>query len=61
MKIGLISDTHNPGAALEPPYEVAKAFEEVDLILHAGDIYVTSCLDWLEQIAPVPEVFSKYV
>ena len=26
MKIGLISDTHNPGAALEPPYEVAKAF-----------------------------------
>jgi putative phosphoesterase len=53
MKIGLISDTHTPGAALEPPYEVAKAFEGVDLILHAGDIYVASCLDWLEQIAPV--------
>ncbi len=59
MKIGLISDTHNPGAALEPPYEVAKAFEEVDLILHAGDIYVTSCLDWLEQIAPVLAVEYK--
>lgn len=53
VKIGLISDTHVPGAIKEPPYEVAKAFEDVDLILHAGDIYGASCIDWLEKIAPI--------
>ena len=56
MKIGVISDTHNPSVAKEPPPEVVKAFEGVDLILHAGDIYQPSCLDWLERIAPVKAV-----
>jgi putative phosphoesterase len=56
VKIGLISDTHAPGAVKEPPYEVARAFEGVDLILHAGDIYGASCIDWLEKIAPVQAV-----
>ena len=36
-----------------PPEEVALAFADVDLILHAGDIYSSACLDWLEQIAPI--------
>lgn len=53
MKIGLISDTHLPALGKEPPPEVALAFAGVDLILHAGDIYSSDCLDWLEQIAPV--------
>lgn len=35
------------------PPEVANAFQGVDLILHAGDIYDLSVLDELEQIAPV--------
>jgi hypothetical protein len=35
---------------------VARAFEGVNLILHAGDIYIPSCLDWLERIAPVKAV-----
>ena len=56
MRIGVISDTHNPSASKEPPPEVARAFEGVDLILHAGDIYLPSCLDWLERIAPVKAV-----
>jgi putative phosphoesterase len=56
MKIGVISDTHTPGTGKEPPPEVVQAFEGVDLILHAGDIYISSCLDWLEQIAPVTAV-----
>ena len=56
MRIGLISDTHTPGAGKEPPPEVAMAFEGVELILHAGDIYIPSCLDWLERIAPVTAV-----
>ena len=53
MKVGVISDTHNPSVGVQPPPEVAIAFQGVDLILHAGDIYVPSCLDWLEAIAPV--------
>ena len=53
MKIGVISDTHNPSVGAEPPQEVAIAFEGVDVIIHAGDIYSPACLDWLEEIAPV--------
>lgn len=56
MRIGVISDTHTPGAAKEPPQEVARAFEGVEHIFHAGDIYISSCLDWLERIAPVTAV-----
>ena len=56
MKIGLISDTHNPGAAKVPPPEVVRAFEGVEMIFHAGDIYIPATLDWLEQIAPVVAV-----
>lgn len=53
MRIGLLSDTHIPEVARELPPEVKKAFEGVDLILHAGDIYALSVLDKLEEIAPV--------
>ena len=49
--VGVISDTHNPSVGVLPPPEVAIAFQGVDVILHAGDIYVPSCLDWLEAIA----------
>jgi predicted phosphodiesterase len=53
VKIGLISDTHAPSEGPVPPPQVAEAFAGVDLILHAGDIYTSECLDWLEGIAPV--------
>jgi putative phosphoesterase len=53
MRVGLISDTHNPSVGDEPPSEVLAAFEGVDVIIHAGDIYQPECLDWLEKIAPV--------
>ncbi len=56
MKIGLISDTRVPGGAKEVPLEVVRAFEGVDLILHAGGIHTPEVLDWLEQIAPVKAV-----
>ena len=32
---------------------MVRAFEGVDLIIHAGNIYSPRVLDWLEQIAPV--------
>jgi uncharacterized protein len=53
MLIGLISDTHlaRPGEKLPP--QVKAAFKGVDLILHAGDIWIPSVLDELETIAPI--------
>ncbi|MFH0768660.1 MAG: YfcE family phosphodiesterase [Chloroflexota bacterium] len=53
MRIGLLSDTHIPEAEKELPTELMEAFRGVDLILHAGDIYLPSVLDDLECIAPV--------
>lgn len=53
MRVGLLSDTHIPEVAEILPPEIMDAFRGVDLILHAGDIYVPSVLDTLECIAPV--------
>jgi putative phosphoesterase len=53
MRIGLLADTHVPEAARRLPPQVAEAFRGVDLVLHAGDIYLLSVLDELERIAPV--------
>jgi predicted phosphodiesterase len=58
MKIGLISDTHIPSMGAEPPSQVARAFEGVDLILHAGHVEIASCIKWLERIAPVTATTS---
>lgn len=54
MKIGLIADTQVPSAELSPI--VKKAFDGVDMILHAGDIIIPRCLDFLEEIAPVTAI-----
>jgi putative phosphoesterase len=53
MKVGIIADTHIPGVSSSLPKEVKAAFVDVDLILHAGDIYTSSVLDELEELAPV--------
>ncbi len=63
MLIGLLSDTHvrTPGTrvslgqltASELPPQITEAFQGVDLILHAGDIYTLPVLDELESVAPV--------
>lgn len=53
MLIGLISDTHIASLNEKLPLQVRTAFSGVDLILHAGDIWVPSVLDELESIAPV--------
>lgn len=53
MRIGLLSDTHVPHAGSKLPIEVERAFDGVELILHAGDIFHSSALDQLERIAPV--------
>jgi len=53
VRIGLISDTHIPDVAKATPPQVMEVFSSVDLILHAGDIFVVSVLDELQSIAPV--------
>ena len=53
MKIGLISDTHIPDRLSCFPENVMKAFEDVDLILHAGDVTDSTVIEKLEEIAPV--------
>jgi len=53
MRIGLISDTHIPEACEHLPAPVFEAFAGVDLVMHAGDVYVNRVLDELAQIAPV--------
>ncbi|MGH7778833.1 MAG: metallophosphoesterase family protein [Candidatus Binataceae bacterium] len=53
MRIGLISDTHIPEACEHLPAQVFEVFRGVDLVMHAGDVYVNRVLDELATIAPV--------
>ncbi len=53
IRIGLLSDTHIPEVAKVLPPQIKEAFHDVDLILHAGDVYAISVLDELERLAPV--------
>jgi uncharacterized protein len=53
MRIGLISDTHIPEACEHLPASVFEIFRGVDLVMHAGDVYVNRVLDDLAEIAPV--------
>jgi putative phosphoesterase len=57
--IGLISDTHIPSRANALPREVFTIFQNVDYIIHAGDIVELSVIDELEQIAPVLAVYGN--
>ena len=57
--VGLISDTHVPVRAKEIPKRVFKVFENVDYIVHAGDLVELSVVDELEQIAPVLVVYGN--
>jgi uncharacterized protein len=53
MLIGLISDTHIPEIVQTLPSRVKEVFNGVDLILHAGDIFIDTVLEELGTIAPV--------
>jgi putative phosphoesterase len=54
MRIGVISDTHG---LLRP--EVLDVFQEVDHILHGGDVGPVELLTELETIAPVTAVYGN--
>ncbi len=53
MRIGLVADTHIPRDAKMLPPHLKVALTVVELILHAGDIYLPTVLDELETTAPV--------
>jgi len=53
LLIGLISDTHIAFPDEKLPPQVVDALRGVDLILHAGDIWIPSVLDELEAAAPI--------
>ena len=57
--IGIISDTHIPKRAVCVPKRVFEVFENVDYIIHAGDLVELSVIDELEQVAPVLAVHGN--
>lgn len=57
--VGLISDTHVPVRAKCIPKMVFKVFENVDFIVHAGDLVELAVIDELEQLAPVLAVHGN--
>lgn len=59
MRIGVISDTHIPRACPSLPAQVIKAFDGVDLILHAGDLVEAKVLRDLEKIAKTIAVYGN--
>ena len=54
MNIGLISDTHG-----SLPAAVFDVFNDVDQIIHAGDIGDPSVISELETIAPVNAIYGN--
>jgi len=57
--VGLIADTHVPARAKCIPKTVFKIFENVDFIVHAGDLVKLAVIDDLEQLAPVLAVHGN--
>ncbi len=57
--VGLISDTHVPKRAMCIPKKVFEIFQDVDYIIHAGDLVELAVVDELEQIAPVLAVHGN--
>jgi hypothetical protein len=53
MLIGLISDSHIAWPQQSWPSQIKEKLRGVDLILHAGDIWIPWVLDELETVAPV--------
>ena len=44
MRLGLLSDTHVDNLNYQLPPQIKEEFHGADLILHAGDIFLTSVL-----------------
>ena len=58
-RIGLISDTHMPDRWKQLPQRVFEVFDNVDMIIHAGDVGELWVLDQLSRCAPVVAVHGN--
>ena len=58
-KVGLISDTHIPTRASKIPSKIFDVFQNVDFIIHAGDLVKWRVIDELETVAPVCAVYGN--
>jgi putative phosphoesterase len=58
-RVGLISDTHMPQRCLTLPASVFDVLQDVDVILHSGDVGELWVLDCLSTIAPVIAVHGN--
>jgi uncharacterized protein len=59
MNVVVLSDTHAPRRWKRCPDAVAAHLREAELILHAGDVCVSSVLDELARYAPVKVVLGN--
>ncbi|HET9980089.1 MAG TPA: metallophosphoesterase family protein [Ktedonobacterales bacterium] len=59
-RIGVISDTHIPKHGARLPDAVLRHFEDVELILHTGDLSSLVVLDQLSAYAPVEAVQGNH-
>lgn len=59
-RVGVIADTHVPESLPALPGAIAKLFQGVDLILHAGDVTGKGVLNELRLIAPVVAVKGNH-
>ena len=55
-RVGVLSDTHVPTRGTRLPDAILRHFEDVELILHAGDLSTLAVLDQLSAYAPVDAV-----
>ena len=55
-RIGVLSDTHVPQRGARLPDAMLRHFENIELILHAGDLSTLAVLDQLSAYAPVEAV-----
>ena len=58
-RLGLISDTHMMQRLFSLPEKVLDVFEDVDLIMHAGDVGSLSVLDALSKNVSVIAVHGN--
>jgi uncharacterized protein len=59
MRVAVLSDTHAPRFWKACPPRVAERLEDVELILHAGDVCTAAVLDELSVYAPVVAVLGN--
>jgi uncharacterized protein len=55
-RIGVLSDTHIPQRGVRLPDAVLRHFEDVELMLHAGDLSTLAVLDQRSAYAPIEAV-----